>query len=80
MYMAAALAAVSDTLSYMNSRITEVVGYIQLISFLCPTTNFYATSSRMQKSQALLLKIQQQFVGNVQLGAPGRVSHAQVSS
>ena len=32
--------------------------------------------SCMQESQAVLLKIQQQLAGNVQLGAPGRVSHA----
>ena len=77
MYTSAALAAISDALVYMNSRITEIVGYLSLRQTYAVSMLDYKLC--MQESQAVLFNIQQQFVGKPQLGAPGRVSHMQTT-
>ena len=38
------------------------------------------TLMAMQESQSVLLKMQQQFIGKPQLGAPGRVSRVSIAS
>ena len=67
--MTAALAATSGSLSYVNSRIMEIVGHNDYAWYLARLVYMYATPGKSGSSAEDSMTV-------CKLGAPGRVNHS----